>query len=147
MRQKMTKGFCVAVVAVLLVQAKAKADHPQDILIIVNKSAAEETLSISATRAIFLKKRIRLQDGTKAAVINDKPGTTLRKEFQEKVLDMTANKENIYWQEQKIKKGISPPAELRNRLKAVYKIKGAISYLYRKDFKSGVTKVLLVLPP
>ena len=62
-----------------------------------------------------------------------------------KVLGMDAAKETAYWQEQKIKKGHTPPPELSNTQKAVFSLKGSVSYCYRKDFKKGAAKVLLVL--
>jgi hypothetical protein len=139
---------CLSVfIALCLVDFRqAAAESPDDILVIANKSVIDSEITRSSLRTIFLKKRREWSSGLKTVAINDKDGTELRKAFQERVLEMTPNREKTYWQEQKIKKGITPPATIGNRLKAVYKIKGAVSYVYRKNYKSGVVKVILVLP-
>ena len=59
---------------------------------------------------------------------------------------MTPAEEQSYWQEQKIRKGLTPPAEFASTLKAVFSVKGAVSYVFRKQFKEGVAKVLLIIP-
>jgi hypothetical protein len=59
---------------------------------------------------------------------------------------MTLKQEESYWNDARIRKGVSMPAEFSAIQKAVFKIKGAIGYLYRSDYKKGVTKIVLVIP-
>jgi len=124
----------------------ARADSPDDLLIIANKMVEEDSLTASTVRSIFLKRRSHWQGGSRIVAINDRGGTALRETFQERILDMSARREAIYWEEQKIKTGAAPPAEMSARLKAVFKIQGAISYVLRSEYKSGVAKILLVIP-
>jgi len=124
----------------------ARAESPNDLLIIANKAVKESNLTINTVRSIFLKRRSHWQGGGKIVAINDKKGTPLRTAFQDKVLDMSQRREEIYWEEQKIKKGVSAPPEMSSRLKAVFKVKGAISYVLRSEYKPGVAQILLVIP-
>ena len=70
----------------------------------------------------------------------------LREEFRRRVLEMTADEEQRYWQNQKIVQGKTPPTEFKSSQRAVFSIKGALSYVYRKDLKQNVAKVVLVIP-
>lgn len=124
----------------------ADAQSPDDILIIANKGVATDAISIEEVKAIFLKQRNNYKSGGRATPINARKGSALRKAFQEKVLGMDGTQETQYWQEQKIKKGIGAPVELSNTVRAVFSMRGGISYCYRKSYKEGTSKVLLTLP-
>ena len=58
---------------------------------------------------------------------------------------MEQSRERSYWQEQKIRKGLMPPATFSNLLMAVFKVNGSVSYVFRSDYKQGVVKILAVL--
>ena len=62
-----------------------------------------------------------------------------------KVRDMNTASEQAFRQEQHMKKGFSAPSVFSNTLKAVFSVKGSISYGYRKECKAGLAKGLLVL--
>ena len=124
----------------------AEADGPQDLVIVANQSVPVNELTIDEVKAIFLKQRKSWKAGSTAVPIHAKAGSALRNAFVHRVLGMTENEELSYWEGQKIRKGIEGPAEFANPLKAVFRIKGSISYVMRSDYKEGVAKILLVVP-
>jgi ABC-type phosphate transport system substrate-binding protein len=126
-------------------QSTAHADSPDDILIVVNKSVPINSVSSAELKAIFLKKKTRWKNGSKAIPIHAKNGTPLRKAFGQRLLNMEQSREKSYWQEQKIRTGTLPPITFSNLLKAVFKVNGAVSYVFRSDYKEGVVKIIMVL--
>ncbi len=133
--------------AVILVPRSSLAEDPRDILIIVNNTAqSEKGVTISDVRAIFLKKRASLSSGGKVLPINAKEGTSIRKDFRKLVLGMNKAEEQKYWKDRRIKSGDREPVEFSNTQKAVFKLKGAVSYIYRKQYHKGVATILLVIP-
>lgn len=124
----------------------AEADGPQDLLIVANQGVPEDELTLEEVKAIFLKQRKSWKAGSAVVPIHAKTGSTLRRTFLERVLAMTEAEELSYWEGQKIRKGVEGPPEFGNPLKAVFRIKGGISYVLRSDYKEGVAKVLLVVP-
>jgi hypothetical protein len=122
------------------------ATSPKDILIVANSNAAKEKITLDDVRDFFLKKRLRWYKSGKAVPVNAPESTELRKVFRRRLLNMNDAEEARYWHERKIKEGVVPPPIFRNNLKAVFHLKGSISYVYREDFKEGVSKLLLVLP-
>lgn len=124
---------------------RAQAQNPDDILIIANNGVPETSLTLKELKSIFLKQRANWKSGGRINPINARAGTPIREEFQRKILDMDRASEDAFWQDQGIKGGITAPAQLSNTLKAVFSLSGSISYCYRKDFKKGTAKVLLVL--
>ena len=129
----------------LLPSGVANAESPDDILIIANNSVGVNSVSLQELRTMFLKQRQNWKSGGKVFPLNAKPGTPIRKVFQAKVLGMDTTSEQAYWQDQRIRKGLSKPSAFSNPLKAVFSVKGSISYCYRKQYKPGLAKVLLVL--
>jgi hypothetical protein len=121
------------------------AESPNDILIIANRTASEKAISVVDLRAIFLKKRLGWPAGGKAIPIHVKGNPTLKQRFLEIVTDMTEEEEKHYWQKQKVRKGIPPPPEFQDVLKAVFSVKNSVSYIYRHQYHEDVVKVLLVL--
>ena len=59
---------------------------------------------------------------------------------------MSPAEEQRYWRDAKVKGTENEPVSFSNTLQAVFKLKGALSYVYRKDFREGVSKVVLVIP-
>lgn len=123
----------------------ANANSPDDLLIVGHRSVNADSISVGELRAIFLKQRSRFSAGGKAMPIHAKPGSALRKAFQLKVLAMDASAEKKYWQDQKIKDGSNAPIELSDTLRAVFSMRGGISYCFRKHYKAGTSKILLTL--
>ncbi len=140
-------GALTALALTLSAGFPARAEDPKDILVVVNKSASlTTTLSPEALRNLFLLYRTSFEGGGRAVIINAKNGTPLREDFRRKVLDMSQEEELRYWQERKVRSGQIAPAEFSNPLKAVFKIKGAVGYVYRSQYREGVVDVVLVIP-
>lgn len=131
-------GFGILITICLAGSREASA---QEILIIANNSVSDSSLSASDIKAIFLKKRTSFKSGDPANPINASKGTPLREAFLAKVMNMSKSEEERYWEEQKIKKGITQPAEIMNTLRATSQA-GGISYVFKKDFKEGAAKIL-----
>jgi len=132
-------ALCIAAPAVV------HAESPKDILIIANPAAGASKVTVADVRDMFLKKRTSWPGGAKVVPVNVTE-SGLRNDFRAKVLKMSAAEERSYWQERKIKAGESTPSEFGDTLRAVFKMRGAISYVYRSQFKEGTAKVLLVIP-
>lgn len=138
--------LAAALVIALALPSLASAESQSDILIVANPSADAGRLSLADVRDMFLKKRTSWPSGAKVVPLNVTDGSRLRNDFRNKVLGMTSEEEKSYWQERKIKAGESTPSEFGDTLRAVFKMRGAIGYVYRSQFKEGTAKVLLVIP-
>ncbi len=131
--------------ALLLFPHSTTAEDEEDILIIANKSVKVDKITINEIQDFFLKRRSTWPNGNKVIPVNAPASSSLRKDFQRLVLKMTGPEESRYWQDQKIKKGVTKPPEFGNTLKATFKLKNSISYVYRPQYNEGVSKVLLVV--
>jgi len=139
--------FLVVMVLLFFIGPSAGADAPDDILVVANLSVEEKSIDLDNLRTIFLKKRKNWPNsGGKVVPVNARTGTDLRKRFLEKVLEMSAEEEQSYWENEKIKKGVSPPPEFVNNLKAVFHIKGSVTYIFRSQYRQRVSKILYVIP-
>lgn len=147
--QKNKKSYRPSVIAAFLVAAmtaSAWAESPDDILVIAHSKVGQDEMVPGEVKAIFLKKMNNWPSGDKIVPINAKTGSDLRQRFQEAVLEMEPTVETTYWEAQKIRQGSNPPVEFSDPIRAVFSLRGSISYVYRKDYKHGVAKVLLVIP-
>ncbi len=124
----------------------ARADNPNDILIVANKGVSADSITIPELKAFYLKQKTRWKGGGRVVAVNAKEGNPLRAAFQKTLLGMSAAKEKSYWQDQKIRTGLTAPPEFGNLLKATFSLRGSVSYVFRKDYREGVVKILLVLP-
>lgn len=124
----------------------AMADDAKDIVIVANKRVPVDSISLGELREIFLKKRTHWKTGVSAIPIHARKGSPLRKEFQAKVLQMSQAEEEDHWKKQMIRFGFPKPPEFGSPLRAVFRLKGTVSYVYRSDYKEGVAKILLVIP-
>ena len=136
----------ILITATFLAGNRARADGPKDILVVANKSVGVDQVDADVLRAIFLKKRKSWKNGGKVVPVNAKKGTALRQQFLSRLFNMIEEEEKTYWEKQKISKGVEPPPEFSNNLKAVFHLKGGITYVYRSEFPEGVAKILYVLP-
>ena len=137
--------FWSSLVTVFIASSLTRADNPDDLLIITYSTTKIDKISIEELKAIFLKHRELTIGGFRVLPIHAPDDSVARKRFVEQVLGMTIEDERAFWQKQKIKKGLTPPPTFTNICKAVFKLKSAIGYVRRSDYK-GVNKVLLVIP-
>lgn len=121
--------------------ANVHAEGPNDLLIVANKGVSAASADISEIKAIFLKNRTAL-GGDTVFPLNAKSDSDLRTAFRRLVLKMSEEKERIFWDDEKVKKGVEPPPETAGTLKAVFSKSGGISYVFRKDYKDGTAKVV-----
>lgn len=126
--------------------SRAQTDHPDDILIVANKGAPIDNLSEADIQAIFLRIRRVMGAGATVVPVNAKEDTHLRKKFRERILQMSSEKEGRYWEDKKISLGLSAPPEFSNPLKAVFKLRNSVGYVFRSEYREGVVKVLAVIP-
>ena len=126
-------------------QSSARAESPDDILVVANNALSVSSVSNAELKSIFLKERTRWRNGAKVIPIHAKEGTPLRRAFLRRLLNMEESRERAYWQEQKIKRGALPPAAFSSSLRAVFQIKGSVAYVFRSDYKEGVAKIVAVL--
>lgn len=137
--------FCGLFVS-LLVPWATKAEKPNDILIIANKSVDATGVDMAELRDIFLKKKNQWKGGLNAVPVNAPPGTAIRDDFQKRLFGKSVNEMLRYWEEYKIRSGDTEPPQFPNALKAVFHMRGAVGYVYRAQYLKGVAKILLVLP-
>ena len=130
----------------LSVPEASVAESPNDIMIIANKGIDTNQITIEELKQIFLGKKSSWKGGDRIVCLNQYASHPIRDAFREKVLNMSAKDEETYWENQKVRKQITPPPELGSIPKAVFKLKNSLSYAYRKDVPANVVKVLLVIP-
>jgi len=143
---KSTKRLGIVAVAVVAMSvfggSRSARAGDDDLLIIANKSTNQSSASRAELRAYFLKKRTSWKSGGRVIPVNAPEGSRLREAFLRKVLQMTASEESEYWKNEGIRRGVEKPAEISNTLKAVYHLRGSVSYVFRKDYKGGVVRIL-----
>jgi hypothetical protein len=132
--------------AALFYAEAAFAESPNDILVVTSLSVKTKSVTVEELRDFFLKVRSSWPSGERVIPIHTGDDPHLRNQFREMVLKMSSSEERRYWQTKQVKDGDSDPPIFANVLKVVFKLRGAISYVYRSQYKEGVAKVLLVLP-
>lgn len=137
---------CLPSIDLLNERAQAAVKSPNDILVVANKSVTSSSITVGELRSIFLKQKKHWNSGDKAIPVHAKVGTRLRSAFIRAILEMDIREEHDYWEAQRVRYALSPPPEFNNILKAVFHLRGSVSYIFRKDFKEGVVDVLLVIP-
>jgi hypothetical protein len=150
-RNKWRSPGCFIGAALLLVTTLSptfvQGENPNDILIIANMGVKISGITVEELKEIYLKKRANwTMAGDKAIPIHVADNAALREEFRARVLKMNSTEEESYWRGRKVKAGESEPPVLGNVLKAVFKLRGSVSYIYRSQYRQGVVKVILVLP-
>ena len=123
--------------------AFAESPNDNDIVVFVNKGASVKTVTVAELRQLFLKQKTSWTSGGSVVCINAPRGTALRDQFRKQVLAMSAAEESTHWETARIRSQVSPPAEMLNTPKAVFRIKNALSYAFRKDVPKDVVKIVL----
>ncbi|MBN2714725.1 MAG: hypothetical protein JXX14_02655 [Deltaproteobacteria bacterium] len=137
-------ALLVASLIVLYSQSVVLCESPDQLVVIVNRNFKVDSLSVAEVRRIF-KKEITVYKGVAVRPIHAPSGSPLRNQFLSQVMGMSSTAEEKYWEEAKVKKGVSPPIQLSNTVRAVFAAPGAISYCYRKEFNPTVAKIILSL--
>lgn len=141
-----TNSFIMLVVIAFAGMAGvARAEGPNDLLIVASKSLTADSSDASEIKAVFLKNKTAI-GGDTVFPLNAKSDSELRAAFRKRVLKMSEEKERGFWEDEKVKKGVEPPPEVPATLKAVFSKSGSVSYVFRKDFKEGTAKILATFP-
>lgn len=145
--QRILKAFLPLIVLLsgMTTTHTAHAESPDDILVVANLGVNKNGLGVNEARDIFLKQKTSWGGGASIIPINS-TDPKLREEFRTRVIRMTAAEEKKYWQSRKIKDGVQEVPSFTNILKVIFKLRGAVSYMYRSQFVKGIAKVLLVIP-
>ncbi len=122
------------------------AESPEDIVVFVHQTGTLKSISIDELKQLFLKQKTSWSSGESVVTINAPEGSSLRNQFRTAVLAMTAVEEATHWETVRIRNQIAKPAEMLNTPKAVFRLKNAVSYAFRKDVPDNVVKVILVIP-
>ncbi|MCU0662126.1 MAG: hypothetical protein MUC50_07340 [Myxococcota bacterium] len=140
-------ALCALPAGLLVLPSAARAQSPDDILVVVNKSVAKtQSVSMGELRAMYLKSRLKWADGQKVRPIHAFSDEKLRLAFNTLVLRMSLDEERAFWEEKKIKQGeVKPPAH-KDPLVPVGRDTGSVGYVYRKNYREGDFRILTVIP-
>jgi len=114
-----------------------------DVVVIVNK-ANTAVISGSDISRLFLGKLKQFTDGTKVEPINQKMGSTVRNDFESKVLNKSASKIKAYWSKRVFSGKGKPPKEVASDqevLAIVSANAGAIGYVDAANVNDSVKVV------
>ena len=155
LKNKVAKNLLAAssVIVLLCVALNPRVggcDNSMDLLIVANKSVPLSKISIEELKSIFFRAKTTWPGGDSIEPIHAPSGSQGREMFSHTVLGMSHRDELRKWEDLRIMKGLSPPPEFSSkeheRMRTVFKTPNSISYVFRKDFVPGVSKILLVLP-
>lgn len=134
----------------------AVASWPQDsaavpeapLVVIVNKANPATTLDTSELRPIFQTRKNSWGNGEDAVPLNLPEDNKLRREFDQAVLGLDAERAARYWKDRKIRGGARPPKQLSNTaavLAAVAANPGAIGYVNASEVNKSVKVVARIV--
>jgi ABC-type phosphate transport system substrate-binding protein len=134
----------------------AVASWPQDsaavaegaIVVIVNKANPVTTLAANELRPIFQTRKNNWSNGDDVVPLNLPEDNQLRREFDQAVLGLDAERVARYWKDRKIRGGARPPKHLPNTaavLAAVAANSGAIGYVHASEANKSVKVVARIV--
>jgi len=131
--------------AIAVIFAIAQNGHAQPrtvvLLVIVNPASPVTNLSLAQVREIFLRQRVRWEDGSAIGPINLPVGSNERTLFEQVALGMDSRKAGEYWVDRKIRGQADAPREAGSVVlmqRVVAREAGAIGYLRpEEDAKLG----------
>ncbi len=125
-------------------------EHPEDLLIVANTMVPQDSIAIEDLRTIFSRVRKTWSGGVAIEPIHAPVESKERLIFSWMVAGKSPNDAIRDGEDRRIMRGETPAPVVSNqdnrRLRKVFSRRGAISYLLRKDFLKGVSKILLVIP-
>ena len=134
------------IMAALVRVTDAVAESPNDILVVVNTSSSVSATTLDELRNVFLKKKTAWRAGSAVTPVNASEGSPLRERFRKVVLGMTSTEEKEYWKNTKIQGGSTEPPAYNDTMKATFKLRSCVSYIFRSQYKEGLVKIVLVIP-
>lgn len=136
---------CFAASAVA--SAVASAAHA-DVVVIVNPSTLENSVSAQDVANIFLGKKTELSSGTQVTPVDQEEGSALRDEFYIKIADRNPAQVKAHWATMIFTGRGTPPAVAMDSMEVknmVASEPGLIGYIDSADVDNNV-KVILTLP-
>lgn len=124
----------------------AVAEAP--LVVIVNKANPATALDTSELRPIFQTRKNSWSHGEDAVPLNLPEDHKLRREFDQAVLGLDAERAARYWKDRKIRGGARPPKQLSNTtavLAAVAANPGAIGYVNASEANKSVKVVARIV--
>jgi ABC-type phosphate transport system substrate-binding protein len=118
------------------------------IVVIVNKANPATTLGASELRPIFQTSKTSWGSGGDAIPLNLPDDNRLRREFDQAVLGLDAERVARYWKDRKIRGGARPPKQLPNTaavLAAVSGNPGAVGYVNASEANKSVKVVAKIV--
>lgn len=148
-RQRSGSGWLGRAILALVVAIVASLPHggqllagEDELVAFVNKDISVSSVSSDELRQMFLGVRTSWPGGGRVTCVNASDGTRSRDLFRSLVLRMSAAEEKRYWEEQKVQgKGQEPPA-FANTVKAVFRLKGGVSYGMRSEVRGDVVRIV-----
>jgi hypothetical protein len=125
--------------------ARAQEQDPLDIIVVCNKGVKDD-IDRATLSDLFLRKRLTWPSGMTAVPVNALAGSELRVEFQRRALSLTHAEEASYWKKKELVSAVTAPPEFKATLRAVFKLAGSVTYVFRSQYKEGVARLLLILP-
>ena len=124
----------------------ASADSGPVFQIVVDPENPADDLPRDLVADVFLKANTRWPDGTATRPVDQKPDTTLRKAFSERILRRSVAAVRSYWQQRIFSGRDVPPLELESDeavVRYVHEHRGAVGYVSATTNAAG-TKVVTV---
>lgn len=124
----------------------ASAESPNDILVVVNPASGVTATTVEELRNLFLRQKGSWRAGGAVTPVNAAEGSSLRDRFRRAVLGMTATEEKEFWKNTKIRGGSTEPSSFNDTMKAVFRLRNGVSYVFRSQLRQGLVRVVLVIP-
>ncbi len=125
-------------------------EQPEDLVVVANFMVPIDSITIEDLRAIFSKMRKTWTGGLAIEPIHAPDESKERLIFSWVVFGKSPQDAVRDGEDRRIMRGDTPPVSVSNqknrRLRKVFAHKGSISYVLRKDYLAGVSKVLAVIP-
>lgn len=118
-----------------------------DLVVIVSARSQVATLRPDQVAALFLGQSLRFPDGTEAAPLDQRIGSSLRDEFYQHVANKTPALLKAHWSKMVFTGRGQPPADLPDSAAVRRKVAtdpNAIGYIERGALDSSVRAVLVV---
>jgi len=119
-----------------------------EIEVIVDTSVSIDSVDAKQLQRLYLNKPVRLKANVKLTPIDQKKGSSLRKEFTQKVLDKTERQLASYWSRLMFSGKGNPPQQYDNDtavLEQVTANPGTVGYIDSASANENV-KVILRIP-
>jgi len=119
-----------------------------EIVIITDKASSLHGITLGEVGKLYLAKSKSFSNGNRASVADYAPGTEIRVQFYQKVLQMSDSQVNRYWAKRKFTRKLKPPRKISSDVSMKQWVASTPNSLGYIDGKSldGSVKVLLIIP-